>query len=248
MSSSSLPGGTTSGAIGGAGAAQSITDSSGGTLNSSTTGGALNSNVRNSGAGGTPGAYPNVDSRSRFNAQNNLTGRGDINAQQEARPGDDRMTFYNGEWWFYSPNSTWMYYRGNQWYPYSAQQFMPNNSYTAGYRGVLSQGGVSAGTYTDENGRRYRRDYTPDAAIFRNQTGSQTGANSMAAPGQTGVNQMTAPSQTGQTGANSMTMPSSQMGTSGQMSPAIPSGAATQTPAPTTFDSNRLPGPPVPTP
>ena len=56
---------------------------------------------------------------------------------------------------------------------------------------MMSQGSSSTGSYTDENGRRYRRDYTPDTSAFRNQNG---GANQMTAPNQMSPsNQMTSP-------------------------------------------------------
>jgi hypothetical protein len=72
---------------------------------------------------------------------------------------NNRMTYYNGQWWYYSPNNSWMYYRNNSWYPYSAEQSTP---YTTGYRGTASSG--QSRFYTDENGMRYRRDYSPNTS------------------------------------------------------------------------------------
>jgi hypothetical protein len=85
-------------------------------------------------------------------------------------PNDWRFSFYNGEWWYWMPNNSWMFYRDNKWSPYTADEFRPFTRYSAGYRGTGD--GANVQIYTDENGRRYRRDYTPDRRLLRNPEGA----------------------------------------------------------------------------
>ena len=99
---------------------------------------------------------------------------GQLNGGQSTNGVGNRMTYYNGQWWYYTPNNTWMYYRNNSWTPYSADQYRP---YTSGYRGTA--GANQSRYYTDENGQRYRRDYTPDSSSFSTMSG-QTSSNQAA--------------------------------------------------------------------
>jgi len=59
--------------------------------------------------------------------------------RREARRGDWRMRFYNGEWWYYTPENNWVYYRDNRWMPYDRGTFraLPQR-YTTGYRGTYT--------------------------------------------------------------------------------------------------------------
>lgn len=82
---------------------------------------------------------------------------------QTAQPNDWRLSYYNNEWWHWTPQNTWMYYRDNNWTRYDANGYVP---YTAGHRGTLNRN-ESGSFYVDENGRRYRREYSPDYRTLR---------------------------------------------------------------------------------
>jgi hypothetical protein len=81
-------------------------------------------------------------------------------------PNDWRFSYYNGEWWYWLPNNSWVFYRDNRWNPYQADEYRPFSRYTTGYRGTLNNN-TNAAFYTDEYGRRYRRDYSPDRRTIR---------------------------------------------------------------------------------
>jgi hypothetical protein len=81
-------------------------------------------------------------------------------ARQDAN--DWRFARYNNEWWYWMPNNTWMYYRDNKWNNYDADSYRPSR-YSTGYRGAENNNG----TYYDEYGQQYRRDYTPLRSALR---------------------------------------------------------------------------------
>jgi hypothetical protein len=85
--------------------------------------------------------------------------------RQELRDTSDRWRFslHNGEWWYWMPDNYWMYYRDNNWNRYDADTFRPSGRYSAAYRGPAG----SDGTYYDESGRQYRRDYSPVRSAIR---------------------------------------------------------------------------------
>jgi hypothetical protein len=85
--------------------------------------------------------------------------------QRQNEPNHWRFVRNNGEWWYWTPGEYWMYYRDNQWLRFDTSAYQPNN-YTTGYRGTPDNG--TSGIYYDENGRQYRRDYTPDRRALRN--------------------------------------------------------------------------------
>lgn len=68
-----------------------------------------------------------------------------------------RFVLQNGEWWYWLPSNSWVIWRENRWMPYDADNFQPNG-YRVGFRGL---GNGSTMFYVDENGLRYRRDYSP---------------------------------------------------------------------------------------
>ncbi|HZZ28229.1 MAG TPA: hypothetical protein VFE46_09535 [Pirellulales bacterium] len=75
---------------------------------------------------------------------------------------DWRFSNYNNEWWYWMPENYWMYYRDNNWNRYDAAAYRPQG-YVTGYRGQSQ----NTGTYYDENGRQYRRDYSPLRSALR---------------------------------------------------------------------------------
>jgi hypothetical protein len=96
------------------------------------------------------------------NRQDLRQDRGDLRQDRAAARNDaDRWRFarYNNEWWYWTPSNYWMYYRDNNWNRYEPESFQPSSRYSTGYRGVPSDNSPSV--YTDENGRQYRRDYSP---------------------------------------------------------------------------------------
>ncbi len=73
------------------------------------------------------------------------------------------------------PGNYWMYYRDNNWNRYDSEAFQPNR-YRTGYRGEMDNNG---NVYYDENGRQYRRDYSPLRQALRRVTenGGQVNVN-----------------------------------------------------------------------
>jgi plastocyanin len=51
-----------------------------------------------------------------------------------------RMRYYNGEWWYYTPQNSWVYYRDNRWSPYDRGTFraIAPRRYATGYRGTYT--------------------------------------------------------------------------------------------------------------
>jgi len=84
--------------------------------------------------------------------------------RQDRRDNEDRSRFvlHNGEWWYWMPDNYWMFYRDNNWSRYDADNFQPTGRIITGYRGPSNNG-----TYYDENGRQYRRDYAPIRRALR---------------------------------------------------------------------------------
>src|SRR5262249_5991071 len=80
-----------------------------------------------------------------------------MNERQTVRNEDPRFRLLNNEWWYGMPGNYWMYYRDNNWNRYDGDTFQPDR-YNTGYRGDM---GNNPRTYYDENGRQYRRDYSP---------------------------------------------------------------------------------------
>jgi hypothetical protein len=99
-----------------------------------------------------------------------------VPSNQSGTPADPsrwRFTYNNGEWWYWTPQNNWMYYRDNTWNSYDASAYRTNRS-TSGYRGTPDRSRTSF--YTDENGRHYRRDYTPISPSQPHLDSQSTGA------------------------------------------------------------------------
>jgi hypothetical protein len=69
--------------------------------------------------------------------------------RRDDRRGDWRMSYYNNEWWYYTPENRWMFYRDNRWTPYDRAAFQPlRPRYSTGYRGTDTRTGrVDRGAY-----------------------------------------------------------------------------------------------------
>ncbi len=148
--------------------------------------GGLNVDV-NRNAAGTANAEMRQDLREdRQNSRQDLRAqrqdqRQENRLERQNDPNRWRYSYQNGEWWYWQPDNSWMYWRNNQWMPYNAGTYLPN-AYTTGYRGAAN--GNSPTYYYDENGLRYRRDYSP--AQPQNSE-MQTGVQSQSSATQSGM-------------------------------------------------------------
>jgi len=139
-----------------------------------------NPNIQNQATPGssiTNAPSPRLDAmQGQQNPTLNSRQAGGGNAQPADQNDPDRWRFslYNGEWWYWMPGNYWMFYRDNSWRRYEADTFQPyqntvggnRDRYVTGYRGVGPE--ETSTFYFDEQGRRYRRDYSPDRRSLQN--------------------------------------------------------------------------------
>lgn len=91
--------------------------------------------------------------------------RGETNGRTDERGRDDiqwRYRFYNGVWWYWTPNNRWVYWSNNAWQDYNPTtvqyQYEYDRSgrpirYRAGYRGAGEQGGKETSEKRPDAGR-----------------------------------------------------------------------------------------------
>ena len=93
--------------------------------------------------------------------------RDDRQANRENDPNRWRFVQHNGEWWYWMPDNYWMYYRNNNWTRFDPYAYEPYSRYRTGYRGTVNNNNPDEAYFYDENGRRYRRDYSPNRRVLR---------------------------------------------------------------------------------
>jgi hypothetical protein len=106
--------------------------------------------------------------------------REDRQADRNSDPNRWRFVLHNGEWWYWMPGDYWMYYRDNNWNRFDPYAYQTGSRYRTGYRGTVNFNNSTNPDevyFYDENGRRYRRDYSPDRRFLRDpNAGAQMGS------------------------------------------------------------------------